>query len=102
MTYDEFVSSLSEAVPLAALPPLLRALWLEYHGDWPAAHEIAQDDETDPVACWLHAYLHRREGDLANANYWYRRAGRVRFAGSEAEEWSALVRAALLDSAQRE
>ncbi|MCC3159212.1 hypothetical protein LJ737_18365 [Hymenobacter sp. 15J16-1T3B] len=95
MTSADFAATLTAPAPPAQLPPLLRALWLEHHGHWDAAHDLAQQDETDRLACWLHAYLHRREGDLANAGYWYRRAGRARFAGSEAEEWQALVQAAL-------
>ncbi|RAK66956.1 hypothetical protein [Hymenobacter edaphi] len=95
MTYAEFTATLSASAPPPGLSPLLRALWLEHHGRWAAAHDLAQQDETDPLSCWLHAYLHRREGDAGNAGYWYRRAGRGRFAGSEAEEWQALVWAVL-------
>ena len=81
MTYADFTATLPAPTPPAALPPLLRALWLEHHGRWAEAHDLTQQDETAPLACWLHAYLHRREGDPANAGYWYRRAGRARFAG---------------------
>ncbi|GAB2960891.1 hypothetical protein GCM10027048_31020 [Hymenobacter coalescens] len=95
MTPAEFTATLSAAAPPAQLSPLLRALWLEHRGDRDGAHELAQQDEASPLACWLHAYLHRREGELGNAGYWYRRAGRSRFAGSEAEEWQALVQTVL-------
>ena len=101
MTYADFTATLTTPAPPAALPPLLRALWLEHHGHWAAAHDLAQQNETDPLSCWLHAYLHRREGDPGNAGYWYRRAGRPRFAGTEAEEWQALVRTALDEGMSR-
>jgi hypothetical protein len=46
-------------------------------GDWPSAHLIAQEHEDDAIACWIHAVVHRMEGDLSNARYWYRRSGRA-------------------------
>ncbi|KUG06623.1 hypothetical protein [Solirubrum puertoriconensis] len=95
MTFQEFEATLGAKQPPATLPLLLRALWLERNGQWSGAHDIAQRDEADPLFCWLHAYLHRREGDLGNAGHWYRRAGRTGFAGTEAEEWQALAQAAL-------
>lgn len=55
---------------------LKRAVVLALSGDWEGAHAIAQQNETDPVFCWLHAALHRMEGDSFNARYWYGRAGR--------------------------
>ena len=58
-------------------------------GDWEGAHALAQDD-TSAAGAWLHAHLHRVEGDAANAGYWYRRAGRAPFEGSEDEERAAL------------
>ena len=57
-------------------PELLRAVARALEGDWPAAHRIAQDREGDALADWIHAVVHRMEGDLANARYWYRRCGR--------------------------
>ncbi|HEX6142010.1 MAG TPA: hypothetical protein VFZ01_04785 [Geminicoccaceae bacterium] len=75
MSPEDFEKTLDREVPPPDLPPLLRALWLEARGDWEAAHRIAQADEGSDGA-WVHAYLHRAEGDLANAGYWYRRAGR--------------------------
>ncbi len=56
--------------------PALAALWHDAQGDWARAHTLAQEDE-GPAGSWVHAYLHRREGDLANARYWYARAGRT-------------------------
>lgn len=74
MDYDQFRATLPDAQPPAGLPPLLVALWWEAKGDWTRAHEIAQSVETKDGA-WVHAYLHRKEGDEANAGYWYREAG---------------------------
>jgi hypothetical protein len=56
---------------------LRRAVALLADGDWRAAHEIVQDDEESPLSCWAHGIVHLMEGDVANAGYWYRRAGRV-------------------------
>jgi hypothetical protein len=74
------------------LPPLLAALWHDARGAWERAHEIAQSDGSREAA-WLHAYLHRKEGDLPNADYWYRRAGQPRPAGPLDAEWAALAAA---------
>lgn len=62
--------------PAALRKKLLEAVALARGGDWPAAHLIAQDHEEDEVANWIHAVVHRMEGDLGNASYWYRRCGR--------------------------
>jgi len=70
----------------------LLAMWHDGAGDWAAAHAVVQDMD-DAAAAWIHAYLHRREGDLANADYWYRRAGRKRPAMGLDQEWVALVEA---------
>jgi hypothetical protein len=70
-----FLDSLKTATPPAVAIPLLRAVWHGLHGEWEAAHQIAQDD-TSKEGAWVHAWLHRVEGDLANASYWYRRAQR--------------------------
>jgi hypothetical protein len=84
MSVDEFRKSTAEAQP-PALSGALRALWHDARGDWDAAHDWAQRDE-GAAGAWVHAYLHRREGDPANAAYWYRRAGRpVAKDGFEAE-----------------
>lgn len=72
----------------------LQALWHAAHGDWTAAHEAAQaSDEAD--AAWVHALLHRQEGDAVNARYWYRRAGKPMFRGSLGEEQDAMLAALL-------
>jgi hypothetical protein len=77
-----------------ALPPLsnpLQALAEDARGDWEAAHATAQAGE-DAASAWVHAYLHRKEGDLANAGYWYHRAGRVKPAATLEAEWLAIAR----------
>ncbi len=71
----------------------LRALWHDAHGNWTAAHEAAQADEQDLDSAWVHAYLHRKEGDAFNAGYWYRRVGKPVCRGPLQEEWSAIVQA---------
>ena len=92
MDLASFEQSLSNSAPPGGLPPLLVALWHERKGDWNRAHEIAQDINGRDAA-WVHAYLHRREGDLPNAAYWYRHAGRPVDTGSMDDEWRAIVRA---------
>lgn len=74
-----------ESAPLAAL-------WLAARGDWSAAHMAVQKGAT-PDESWVHAYLHRKEGDVPNARYWYDRAGKPEFTGSLEAEWAALVQA---------
>ena len=73
---------------------LLQALWLDGHGDWEQAHTVAQDVD-GPDGAWVHAYLHRKQGDTANAAYWYRRAGRPVAKGELATEWETMVEALL-------
>lgn len=90
MTINIFKSSPSPP----ADNPLLVALWHDAQGDWEAAHNIAQEIHTRDGA-WLHAYLHRKEGDQWNAGYWYRQAGKPVFTGSLEAEWEELVRAFL-------
>ncbi len=92
MTYETFTASLAQPAPPTGLSPVLQALWHEAHGDWTAAHEIAQSAEGTPAFDALHAYLHRVEGDAFNAGYWYRRARRPVFDGPLKTEWEALVR----------
>ena len=82
--------------PPAGLAPAVEALWWDARGDWHRAHEAAQTDDSRECS-WVHAFLHRREGDLGNAGYWYARAGRrMPPAGlSLTDEWEQ-VAAALL------
>jgi hypothetical protein len=90
MDLSLFSASLNSAAPPLGLHPLLRALWLDAKGDFDGAHSIAQDI-ADKDGARVHAYLHRKEGDLSNAGYWYRRAGCEVFEGSLTSEWEALV-----------
>jgi hypothetical protein len=90
MTLEEF-----EATPSAPpVPPALQALWYVAHGDWAKAHELANGVD-DTTGAWVHAYLHRKEGDLGNAAYWYRRAGQPAATDSLQAEWSRIVAALL-------
>jgi hypothetical protein len=73
-----------------ALSALLIALWHDAQGDWRKAHELAQDVET-PDGAWVHAYLHRKEGDTSNANYWYRQAGKKIPTQTLKQEWEEIV-----------
>ena len=90
MDRANFHASLVDAAPPADLTDAQRVLWLDRRGEWDAAHDVAQE-MPDPDGAWLHAYLHRREGDLPNAGYWYRRAGRPVADGSLDAEWERLV-----------
>jgi hypothetical protein len=89
MTLEDFKAATKrDAVP--ALPPLLRALWHDARGDWEAAHQLAQD-VSDVDGAWVHAYLHRKEGDLGNAAYWYERAKQPVTAGDLSAEWERIA-----------
>lgn len=90
---SEFRASLEKDVAPEVSPYLL-SLWHDARGDWEKAHDIAQEI-TDSNGSWIHAYLHRKEGDHWNANYWYQRAGKVMPSKSLEEEWSDLVTAFL-------
>ena len=94
MNYEEFQASIAASEPTSELSLALEALWWDAKGDWPKAHECAQQRES-PDHAWVHAYLHRKEGDTANAGYWYRRAGRTVFTGSLEEEWREIAEALL-------
>ena len=94
MTLGEFESTLSAPHPPAGVADTLRALWHDRRGDWNAAHETAQAIDSAEGA-WIHAYLHRKEGDAGNAAYWYRRAGKPVASGPLDAEWTAIVTALL-------
>jgi hypothetical protein len=83
-------ATLSNAAPAAELAPPLKALWWAAKGDWSKAHTIVQDEDSGDAA-WVHAYLHRVEGDLGNAGYWYRRAGKPAASDSLDAEWERIV-----------
>jgi len=76
------------------MSPMLNALWLDGTGDWEGAHEVVQS-LSDGQGARLHAYLHRKEGNISNADYWYRRAGMARPALSLEEEWKSMVTEAM-------
>lgn len=90
MSNEEFRQSLTMAQPPAGLSKVLEALWHEAKGDWARAHELLQHEDNSNGA-WVHAYLHRVEGDAGNAAYWYRRAGKPVSQQSLADEWNVLV-----------
>ncbi len=94
MNVAAFRASLAGAEPPSDLGPALQALWWEAKGDWRKAHECARARE-DAAGCWVHAYLHRREGDAGNAGYWYRRAERPVPGISLDEEWKAIAKTLL-------
>ena len=85
-----FKNSLQEKTPPNNISPNLEALWYDGKGNWTKAHDIA-DGNPYLEANWVHAYLHRKEGDDWNANYWYRRAGKTMPTVSLEEEWTQLV-----------
>ena len=93
MTLDQFKASLALSAP-PDVTPLLEALWYDARGDWEQAHRIAQDVAT-PAGAWVHAYLHRKEGDLWNARYWYQRSRKPEAVDELSAEWERLVLALL-------
>jgi hypothetical protein len=99
VTLDAFRQSTAADSPPSDLSRPLLALWHEARGDWNAAHETAQDID-DATGSWIHAYLHRKEGDLGNAAYWYRRAGKPECRTSLEAEWKEIA-IALLAPAER-
>lgn len=94
MDWNGFQQSLEAAQPPSGLAPAVEALWWDGKGDWTQAH-ICLQDQNSPDSAWVHAYLHRKEGDLSNAGYWYRRAGQPNASGSLDDEWVALTQALL-------
>ena len=90
MTLAEFRDALAEPKPPAGLAAPLEALWYAARGDWDRAHRIVMDAKGRDAA-WVHAYLHRKEGDLDNARYWYRKAHRPEATGTLEAEWEAIA-----------
>ena len=94
MNINEFIESLSQDKPPSGLSAYLRSLWHDANKDWEAAHTVVQDME-DRTGAWIHAYLHRKEGDNGNARYWYNRAGKDMPQVSLDEEWKNIAEALL-------
>ncbi len=94
MTFEQFseLSGSSSTPPSAS--PYLKALWYDAKNDWEMAHTTIQDID-DSHAAWIHAYLHRKEGDIGNADYWYRPAGKKRPSSTLKEEWEEIARAVI-------
>jgi hypothetical protein len=90
MNLAAFRQSLTAPAPPAGLSPALEALWRDAKGDFDRAHELAQSDEGG-AGDWVHAYLHRKEGDAGNAGYWYRRAGKPVCRDALDAEWAAIA-----------
>jgi hypothetical protein len=91
MSFEEFKASLEAPKP-PEVSPELQALWHARKGNWERAHEIAQEIHTPPGS-WIHAHLHREEGDLSNASYWYSLAGKPVSKSELSQEWDEIVRA---------
>lgn len=97
MTYDEFILTIENDELPPSLPAYIQALWYDAKEDWHTAHSLI-DSLDDKNSCWVHAYLHRKEGDINNADYWYRRAHKQRPSESLAEEWKNISLQLLLKS----
>lgn len=89
MTLAQFKDSLTNSSP-PEVSPLLQAMWYDGNGNWNKAHDIAQEINSREGS-WIHAYLHRKEGDLSNAQYWYYKAKRIMHAHTLQQEWEELV-----------
>jgi hypothetical protein len=94
MEFEHFLQTLSSTATPPATTVYLQAMWYDAKGNWEKAHALV-DHLHDDTACWVHAYLHRKEGDIGNADYWYRRAGKTRPAVSLQQEWESIVKALL-------
>ncbi|MHA1154376.1 MAG: hypothetical protein ACTSQ7_17315 [Alphaproteobacteria bacterium] len=94
MDLSTFKQSLDQDAPPGGLGPALTALWHEAKGDWHQAHRLAQSQK-DAVGAWVHAYLHRVEGDQSNAGHWYRRSEKPPSTASSKQEWDEIAGALL-------
>jgi len=90
MQLEEFIQSIKEESPPEGLSEPLQAMWHALKRNWDEAHNIAQSISTE-LGSWIHAYLHRVEGDLSNADYWYKRAGKPQFQGSTEAEADEII-----------
>jgi hypothetical protein len=97
MNFATFSDSLAQAAPPAGVSRALAALWWDAKGDWDKAHQCAQEVEDD-AGNWVHAYLHRKEGDASNAAGWYRRANKPHSKATLEAEWRAIVDALIVGS----
>jgi hypothetical protein len=97
MDLQEFRDSLKSEEPPSHLSLALAGLWWDARGNWDQAHESAQRDES-PAGSWVHAYLHRKEGDSSNAGYWYRRADKPPSRSSLEDEWMEIAESLLSKS----
>jgi hypothetical protein len=95
MTVDDLRRSLADPTPPPGIGHALQALWWDAKGDWEKAHECAQAMD-DADGSWVHAYLHRKEGDQSNAGYWYRRAGKPHSGATLDEEWAEIAAALII------
>jgi hypothetical protein len=94
MDFETFKASLANETPPKDLPGAVQALWRVAKGEWDPAHKLAQDQD-DAAGAWVHAHLHRVEGDLSNAGYWYRRAGKPECTAFLEAEWDEIALALL-------
>ncbi len=94
MKLYEFKQTLAAKEPPGDVAVYLKALWFDAKGDWDKAHDIVQDIH-DTNASWVHAYLHRKEGDVFNSEYWYNRAGKKRSNAPLEYEWEEIAEAML-------
>ncbi len=94
MQFETFKQSVNNKTPPVNVSVYLLALWYDARGDWDQAHRMV-DSVEDDTAYWVHAYLHRKEGDIGNADYWYSKAHKKRPSANLPEEWEILVKALL-------
>ena len=97
MNLETFKASVENPEPPAELGTALQALWQDAKGNWDEAHKLAQDTP-DPIGAWVHAYLHRVEGDESNAGHWYKRADRPHSKAPLPEEWEEIATALLQET----
>ena len=91
MNHNEFIELTKSSTPPNNLEGVELALWYAVKGDWDMAHNIAQEIHTE-IASWVHAYLHRQEGDINNAHYWYHSARKEAYSGSLETELNAIIK----------
>ena len=94
MKFKNFQQSIKNGIPLEGISVYLLAMWHDGQGNWNKAHSMI-DKLEDGTACWVHAYLHRKEGDNWNAAYWYRKAGKKSPDVSLQQEWETIVQSLL-------